>query len=102
MDVEVDDRDACEAVHGERVRRADGDVVEDAEAHRATALGMVSGRPDRAERRSVFAAADQVDGDDDRAGRMQRRRHRMRVQRGIGIEDSAVRWPGGSASIAST
>ena len=35
--VEVDDRDALEAVRFERVRRGDGDVVEEAEAHGAIA-----------------------------------------------------------------
>ena len=50
VDVEVDDRDALEAVRGERVRRADGDVVEETEPHRAIALGMVPRRPHRAER----------------------------------------------------
>ena len=35
--VEIEDRDALEAVRFERVHRADGDVVEDAEAHRALA-----------------------------------------------------------------
>ena len=33
MHVEIDDRGALETVHRERVRDADGDVVEQAEAH---------------------------------------------------------------------
>ena len=50
VDVDVDDRDAREPAR-ERVRRGDRDVVEEAEAHRAVALGVVARRPDQRERR---------------------------------------------------
>jgi hypothetical protein len=43
--VPVDDRDAAKAELGLRPARGDCDVVEEAEAHRAVALGVVTGRP---------------------------------------------------------
>jgi hypothetical protein len=43
VDVEIDDRDALEAVRLQRMRSADRDAVEDAEAHRAPALGVMAG-----------------------------------------------------------
>lgn len=50
MHVEVDDRDALEPVHVERMPRRDRDVVEEAEAHRARRLRVMAGRPHAAER----------------------------------------------------
>ena len=49
VDVEIDDRDPRQAVAFERMRGGDGDVVEQAEAHRDVAGGMVPGRAHRAE-----------------------------------------------------
>ena len=43
VDVEVDDRHARQAMRGEGVRGADGDVVEEAEAHGALALAWWPG-----------------------------------------------------------
>ena len=45
VDVPVEDQDALGAARGDRVRRGDGDVVEQAEAHRARALGVMAGWP---------------------------------------------------------
>ena len=73
-------------MHGKRVRRADRHVVEDAKAHRAAAFRVVPRWTHGAERRLVFAAANKIDGVDDRARRMQRRFDRMGIERGIRIE----------------
>jgi hypothetical protein len=47
---------------------------------------VVPGRAHRAKRRLVPAAADEVDGMDDRAGRVQRGVDGMRIERGVGVE----------------
>jgi hypothetical protein len=73
-------------MRGQCVRRADGHVVEDAEAHGAGALGVVSGRTDGAERRLPLTATDEIDGIDDGARRVQRSLDRMRIERRIRIE----------------
>ena len=52
VDIEIDDRDAFHA-SGERRRGGDGDVVVQAEPHRARALRVVPGRPDERERRLI-------------------------------------------------
>ncbi len=49
MDVEVDDRNALEPELSLGDARRDGDVVEDAEAHRAAGERVVTGRPDERE-----------------------------------------------------
>ncbi len=86
VDVEVDHRHALEGVRGERVRHADGDVVEETEPHRAIALGMVSGRPHSAERRRALSPHDQVGREHDGSRRMQRSRQRFRAHRRVGID----------------
>ena len=81
------DRDALDAVRLERVRGADGDVVEEAEAHRPIALGVVPGRPDRAERTLALAPHHEVGGEHDGAGGVLCRRQRVRVERGVGVDE---------------
>ena len=49
VDVPVEDQDPLGAALGDRVGRSDGDVVEQAEAHRPVALGVVARRPQAAE-----------------------------------------------------
>ena len=49
VDVPVEDQDPLGAALGDRVGRRDGDVVEQAEAHRPVALGVVARRPQAAE-----------------------------------------------------
>ena len=49
VDVPVEDQDALGAAGVERVGGGDGDVVEQAEAHRPVALGVVARRPQGAE-----------------------------------------------------
>ena len=53
VDVEVDDRDTRKAELGLGVAGGDGDVVDEAEAHRAVGERVVPGRPDERERLPV-------------------------------------------------
>ena len=92
MHVEVDHRHARQSVRGERVRRADRDAVEEAEAHRAPALGVVSRRAHRAERGRALAAHHEVDPHHDRAGRVPRRGQRVRVERRVGVDVVQARF----------
>ena len=81
MHVEIDDRDALQAVHFQRMTRRDRDVVEEAEAHRARRLRVMSGRT-HAAKRVVVAAFDHGIGRGDRRAR--------RAQRGlIGTADTS-------------
>ena len=73
MDVEVDDRDPLEAAHVERMARRDGDVVEEAEAHRLLARRVVAGRAHGAEGVVDLAVDDRVGGGDGGAGGAQHR-----------------------------
>ena len=93
MDIEIDDGHALDAVSGHRVRGADRDVVEEAEAHRAVALGMMTGRANRAERGAALAGYDEVRREHDGARGMTGRGQRMRVHRRVGIEKmESGRW----------
>ena len=65
--VPVEDQHPLDAVRGARVRRADRDVVEEAEAHRAGRLGVVAGRPQR--RDAARLAAEQRVDQRDRTAR---------------------------------
>ena len=56
VDVEVDDRDTGEAELGLRVARRDGDVAEDAEAHRGARERVVARAVERARSRSSRTA----------------------------------------------
>src|SRR5439155_5211131 len=60
--VPVDDENALETVLDTRVVRRDGDVADEAEAHRAIAEGVVTGRPDGTERALGAAVHGHVDG----------------------------------------
>ena len=73
MDVEIDDRDAVDAVLLLGVARGDGDVVEQAEAHRPRGLGVMAGRARRDEGVRGAAGHHLVDGVHGAAGRAQRR-----------------------------
>jgi propanol-preferring alcohol dehydrogenase len=70
VDVPVDHEHAADAVLGDRRGGADGDVVEQAEAHRARALGVVAGGSHAAE-------------GDRRLAREQRAHHLARGARGV-------------------
>ena len=86
MHVEIRDRDAPQAVLRQRVRRADRDVIEDAEAHRARALGMVAGRADVAKGVLGLARHHQIDAQHHRARRAQCGRIAERVHRRVAVE----------------
>ena len=85
MHVVVDDGDAVGAERA-GVRGGDGDVVVEAEAHRAVALGVMAGRPHQRERAACAAAHHPLDGVDRGAGREQRDLVRSRGRVGVGIE----------------
>ena len=71
--VEVDDRHALQAAHVERVARRDGDVVEEAEAHRLAARRVVARRAHGAEGVLDLAVDHRVGGRHRGAGGAQRR-----------------------------
>ena len=90
VDVEVDDRDALEAAHVERVARGDGDVVEEAEAHRLVARRVMAGRAHRAERVGDVAVDDRVGGGDGGAGGAQHRVQGAGRSDRVGVERAAA------------
>src|SRR5262249_515244 len=69
VDAEVDPRRPVQAVPIERVRNADGDVIEEAEPHCALPLCMMSWRAHATERIRCFAAEHQVGSENHRPGR---------------------------------
>ena len=69
--VVVDDRHLVRAERP-RVRRADGDVVEQAEPHRAAAFRVVPRRPHERRRRDVRRRHHPLDGIHHRAGGQER------------------------------
>ena len=68
MHVEIDDGDALQAVRIERVLGGDGDVVENAKAHRRLRLGVMARRTHGAERHVIIARKHRIDGRDAGAG----------------------------------
>ena len=84
--VEVDDRDALEAVRVERVARGNRYVIEDAESHRPRAAGVMSRRPHRAEGGIVLSCQHEVGSEDRGAGGAQGGLQAERVHRGVRIE----------------
>ena len=89
MHVEIDDRDLPQPVRRPRMHRADGDVVEQAESHAASGLGVMAGRADRAEGVAGVSGRHLVDGVDDRACGAQRRFARPRGNDGVRIHPRA-------------
>ena len=90
VDVEVDDGDTLEAAHVERVTRGDGDVVEEAKAHRAVARRVMARRPDRAEGVGDSAVDDRIGGGDGGAGGADRRSPGARRGDGVGVDRAAL------------
>ena len=66
--------------------RADGHVVEEAEAHRPPPLGVMARRSHGAERGGGLAAHHEVDAEHHRTGGVPRGGQRVRVERGVGVE----------------
>jgi hypothetical protein len=77
MDVPVGDQDSGQAVLALNVTGSDGDVVEDAEPHRAIAQGVMARRPDRAEGVGDIACHHGIDGGHDSFGGQHRRLVRL-------------------------
>jgi hypothetical protein len=86
VDVEVDDGDALQAVLGHGVGGADGDVVEEAEAHGPVALGMVARRAHGAEGGVVLVAHDQIDAQAGGAGGAQGGVQGAAVHGGVAVD----------------
>ena len=86
VDVEIEDRDALEAVRLDGVHGADRHVVEDAEAHGAIGRGVMPGRAHGAEGAAHFRRHHHVGRGDHGTRRVQRRRKRLGVHRRVGIE----------------
>ena len=62
MHIEIDHGHALGAMLGAGMQRADGDIVEEAEAHGAGRLGMVTGGTHRAEGVVRLSRHDLIDG----------------------------------------
>ena len=86
MDVEIHDRDALGAMRFLRVPGGDGDVVEEAEAHRGRDLGVMAGRAGRDESVANPAAHHLVDREDRASRGAQRGLERARRHRRVRIE----------------
>ena len=85
VDVEINQGHAQQAMHGEGVAYADGDVVEKAESHGGCPLRMMTGRAQAAKRRGCFARQHQVRGQHGSAGRAQRGLHGEWVHIGVRV-----------------
>ncbi len=86
MDVEIDDGGAPDPVFALGVARGNGDVVEEAKAHRLVDLGMMAGRPHRHERVVVGAGHHRVGGRDRAADAAHDRFPGARRHRGVAVE----------------
>ena len=84
MSVVVDDGNALAAL-GE-VRRGDGDVVHEAEAHRRRRCGVMPRRPHRAEGGVTGASVERLDGSEAGAGSEHRRVPRLGHRAGVGVD----------------
>src|ERR1700692_2499625 len=83
MHVEIDDRGTRDAVLLLRIARRDGDVVEQAKAHRPRSLGVMAGRARGDEGVGRLLGQYLVNGEDGAADRAQRRFERAGRTRGV-------------------
>ena len=86
MNVEIDHRHPFKPVGRPGVQRADGGVVEEAEAHRRVRLGMMTGRAHGTKGVAATPARHFVHRRHHRADRPQRRLARMARDEGVGIQ----------------
>ncbi len=89
--VPVNDHHPLKAPGIERVARGNGDVVEQAEAHRLRRERVMTRRSMRAERRRGLPIQQQVNHPDRSAGRVQRRLERPLADHGIDVQDRPAR-----------
>ncbi len=85
MDVVIHDHDPLHA-EAERVRSCRRDVVVEAEAHGAIALGMMPWRPDERHHARISRLDDGLDAADGRARSQQRHVSRIWRRVGVGVE----------------
>jgi hypothetical protein len=86
VDVPVEHQHSLGAVEVERVLRRDGDVVEQAKPHRARSLGVVTRRPQTAERDVRLAARKRIDRLDGSTGGVHRGLERARARDRVDVE----------------
>jgi hypothetical protein len=90
VNVEVDHGHALQAVHVQRVLGRDGDVVEQAEAHRLARPRMVAGRADGAKGVGDVACDHGVGGRHGGTGGAQGRFPAVGVERGVAVDRVVV------------
>ena len=86
MHIEIDDGDTLEAMDGNRVRCADGDVVEKTEPHGAVPLRMMARRPDSTKGTSGLAGHHHVNGLDIGARCIERGLEGVGIHRRVAVE----------------
>ena len=86
VDIEIDDRHPLHPVHGYRMHRGNGDIVEYAKAHGPRTCRVVPGRAHAAESVFDFTPEHQVGRQHARSRGMQGGRQAVRVHRRIGIK----------------
>ncbi len=92
MHVEVGDRDPLQAMHGQRMSSGHRDVVEQAEAHRPLARGVMAGWTHRAERAPCATAEHRIDRGHDGTGRTQGRLGRAGAHHGVLVQGEHGVW----------
>jgi hypothetical protein len=90
MDVPIDDQHSIHVVFLTRNARSDGNVVEQAKAHRPFGECMMAGRPYQAKRGLRFAFQNTVNGIARCTGRQSSHIERCRTDDGIRIQSSAT------------
>ena len=86
MHVEVDDRQALDAMHGHGMCRTDRNIVEEAETHRLVRQRMMPRRPNTTEGRRGFPAHHRIDGANDCARCVHRGIERLGIHESIRID----------------
>ncbi len=86
MHIEIRDRHPAQAMRCQRMRRSDGNVVEDTEAHRPRPFGMVTGRTDVAKGVLHLASHHQIHAHHCGSRGTQRSRIAKGVHAGVAIE----------------
>ena len=86
MHIEIDDGNALQSMHGQRMSRSNGNVVEETEPHWRRLLAMVAGWAHGTEGVLAFAAHHQIDPQTTSAGRPQGGGPGMRIHRGIRVQ----------------
>jgi len=92
MHVEIRNRDALQTVMHQGMRRADRDIIENAESHGTGALGMVTGWADVTKNIFDFFPHDQIHTQHHGSSSTQRSLITERIQRGVSVEMHDALW----------